>query len=334
MDEKIKVNITKDMHNKLLRDMENFEFFKRTGELNPNQFYTTLIYNFYETFLEEENKIKHTLNLYLNEVPDNSSMIQKKISNISADLLKLTYESHGGSLLVSLSIKPTASTKTAFNYIDTYVLKEHTISSFYRMLFSSYLNKTTQEKERILFKSSFDVISKALDEKKVVFFETTNGGMFEISPYKWAVSNEHGFNFLLGQNNSGHPYSFRLCRIKRVSKLNQSLSIKPAIKSILDKMASKGPQYIIKDIEQEPAIIELTKDGIEMFRTSYVNRPKPYSIDGNQYIFDCSYAQLHQYFRRFGHHANIISPKSLRDQMFNFYASAYNHYHLITDKHQ
>ena len=63
-----------------------------------------------------------------------------------------------------------------------------------------------------------------------------------------------------------------------------------------------------------------------MFRTHYTHRPIPDYIEGDYYYFNCSYAQIYAYFRRFGMEAYIVSPSSLRDKLYKFHKQAINHY--------
>ena len=50
MEEKIKIYISKDVHEILLKDMELFEFYKKNQTLNKNDFMNTLIMNYHETY--------------------------------------------------------------------------------------------------------------------------------------------------------------------------------------------------------------------------------------------------------------------------------------------
>ena len=57
MEEKIKIYIPESVNNILLKDMERFEFFKKDGSLNRNEFYNTLILNYYEQYEESQGEI-------------------------------------------------------------------------------------------------------------------------------------------------------------------------------------------------------------------------------------------------------------------------------------
>ena len=46
MEEKIRVNLSKRTYNLLMKDAENFEFFKKDGSLNKNALINRLIINY------------------------------------------------------------------------------------------------------------------------------------------------------------------------------------------------------------------------------------------------------------------------------------------------
>lgn len=324
MEEKIKVNISIEVENILTKDMELFEFFKPNGKINKNSFFTTLINNYYEIYSNEENELSKTIYEFIS-----TYIVQQ--NDISKDLARLimnkrnVFENDNNN--ISISIKPTKKSKIAFEYINDYLLRDISISAYYRQMFSSYCSKPQNIREQIIFKQNYHLVSKAIKENKAIYFTTTNGGKYEVSPYKLVSSNEEMFNYLLAQNNKNEqPNNFRLSRINNVSILNKDLRISDNSILLLNKMIEFGPQYSIKDLELEPIIVELSESGINMFKTSYVNRPKPIKIESNIYTFGCSYQQAFQYFSRFGSHATIISPNKLLKQMKQFYKTAYKHY--------
>ena len=55
MEEKIKIHLTKEVYETILKDCEAFEFYKINGELNKNAFLTKLINNYYKSYQEKEN---------------------------------------------------------------------------------------------------------------------------------------------------------------------------------------------------------------------------------------------------------------------------------------
>ena len=58
--EKIKITINKNAYNILLKDCENFGFYKNETELNKNLFFNTIILNYYDHFSSNEKSFKET----------------------------------------------------------------------------------------------------------------------------------------------------------------------------------------------------------------------------------------------------------------------------------
>ena len=50
MQEKIKIYLPNDIYQIILKDMELFEFYKKDGSLNRNEFLNKLITNYYEIY--------------------------------------------------------------------------------------------------------------------------------------------------------------------------------------------------------------------------------------------------------------------------------------------
>lgn len=63
--------------------------------------------------------------------------------------------------------------------------------------------------------------------------------------------------------------------------------------------------------------IKLTKKGIKLFKSFYLNRPIPLAID-DIYTFNTSVDNLFVYFSRFGKEAIILEPENFRGQMIAF----------------
>lgn len=61
---------------------------------------------------------------------------------------------------------------------------------------------------------------------------------------------------------------------------------------------------------------------MDKFKRIYVHRPVPVKIEENRYYFECSYAQIIQYFVRFGSDAKILSPDSVVYEVYNFHSRA------------
>jgi hypothetical protein len=331
VEEKIKVNISRSVYEILHKDMELFEFYKSNGTLNQNAFYTTLITNFYESYHEQEEKSIKDIRFRIQEAIHLKEQVAIDLSfelaqDLSRSLLLLDDEKYDH----AISIKPTKSSKTVMIYIENYLLKHQSLSNFYRMLFTSYARKPQDQRERIIFKQTIQLIEQAIQSKSMVFLTTAKEDRKdEVAPYLIQNSKEELFNYVLGTIQD-QPYTFRLSRIKTVSILSKRSVFSDLAISALERMR-KAPQYFISHAETEDVIVELTSRGVELFRSIYIHRPTPVEIVDQTYRFQCSHQQIFQYFTRFGHHAYVKSPESLSKQIETYYRIALKHY---TKKHQ
>ena len=120
--------------------------------------------------------------------------------------------------------------------------------------------------------------------------------------------------------------TMRLCRIQTVRILNEKRSFSKPVLEKLQLMEYNGPQYPYEEEETGPIVVKMNEEGIRKFRFFYIHRPVPISIKDDLYYFSCSYMQAINYFSRFGKDAIILSPKSLRKQIQEFYMNALKEY--------
>ena len=324
MEEKIKIYIPKDVNNILLKDMERFEFFKKDGTLNRNEFYNTLIINYYEQYQEKKSVLFSQIN---ESIRAHSSLNEQKISDIAADILQCidlrTYQSEKQKYDISLSIKPTRRSSEDINYIQNCLLDNSTLSNYFRNMFSSYTLLPQDKRETIIFKQNFDLINEALKNKTKLYFTTQKSTIPHIvSPYKIANSKEELFNYLLCEYND-LPYSFRMSRIRQVKVLNEAAEIKEEYVSVFEDMAKYGPQYSYEIHKPQVQIkVKLNKYGQKQYKSIYLHRPQYTKIENDIYYFDCSRSQAFQYFTRFGANAQILEPEDLREDLHKFFSNA------------
>ncbi|MBR3005956.1 MAG: hypothetical protein IKH68_04795, partial [Erysipelotrichaceae bacterium] len=139
MEEKIKIYIPESVNNILLKDMELFEFFKKDGSLNRNEFYNTLIVNYYEQYEENQSAIFSHIK---DSIAERSSIKEQDVSDIAADILQYvdirTFQLDRQKFDVSISIKPTRRSSDDIGYIQNCLLGNSTLSNYFRNMFASY----------------------------------------------------------------------------------------------------------------------------------------------------------------------------------------------------
>jgi len=324
MEEKIKIYIPKSVNDILLKDMERFEIFKKDGSLNKNEFYNTLIMNYYEQYQERQSKL---FGFIQETVLSNTGCSEALGNEVSAQIVRFTdtmnFQLDDQRSDITIYMKPTARSSATIDFIESYYIRNMTLSAYFRNMFASYSLLPQDRRERIIFKSNFDLIEQAIQNDRKIYFITTNKNSPHIaSPYSICNSKEELFNYLLADYNS-FPFSFRMGRIRNVTVLNEPRQFTERNISIFEKMTVYGPQfsYEVSNPTNE-IVVELTERGKKMYRSMYLHRPQYIKVEGDRYYFECSIQQAYQYFSRFGRNAMVISPKSLAGDLHKFHAMA------------
>ena len=159
MEEKIKIYIPESVNSILLKDMERFEFFKKDGSLNKNEFYNTLIVNYYEQYEENQSDIFSHIK---ESIESRTSLKDQDISDIAADILQYvdirTYQLDRERFDVAIAMKPTKKSSDDIDYIQNCLLGNSTLSNYFRNMFASYCSLPQDRREEIIFKEKFETI--------------------------------------------------------------------------------------------------------------------------------------------------------------------------------
>lgn len=333
MEEKIKIYIPESVNSILLKDMERFEFFKKDGSLNRNEFYNTLIVNYYEQYEENQSTVFSHIR---DSIAARSDIKEQDIGDIAADILKYieirAYRLDREKYDTSISIKPTRKSSDDIDYIENCLLGNSTLSNYFRNMFASYSLLPQDKRETIIFRQNFELIRKAIEEDRKIYFTTQKSGVAHtVSPYAIANSKEELFNYLLCRFND-MPYSFRISRIRQIKILNEQRDIDEESIAVFEKMARFGPQFSYEYKKPHSLIrVQLNERGVKMFRSVYLHRPSPLSIEDDVYVFDCSKMQAFNYFSRFGANALVLEPEELRQDLYRFYNRANRRYYRPKD---
>lgn len=323
MEEKIKIHLTPYVYEILLKDCEAFEFFKSSGELNKNAFLSKLILNYYLSYQEKENTlisiIEKELITETKEYKDITLRLVNKLNKLQTSLNKEKYSS-------LISYKPTKETQMALSYIEKYLLNGSSLSEFFRNLFSSYSSLPQDQREKIIFKTQYETILKAIKEDKKIFFTTKQGrgSNHESSPYSITTSKEELHCYLLTKYNNKCK-TYRLNRIEEVTIINEKRDLVEEDINSFNRIIQHGPQFVYEE-DESTIIIKLTEKGKLLFRSHYIHRPIVDFIDGDYYYFSCAYSHIKTYFRRFGKEAYIVSPSILQKDFIKFYIQASESY--------
>ena len=139
-----------------------------------------------------------------------------------------------------------------------------------------------------------------------------------------ATSKEEQFSYLLCHDQRQRKNrSFRISRLSNVFITSHTFTRDEKTENELTRKGLRSPHSMSPDIH---AIVRMTEQGRQMYQMIVKNRPYVTYIDGNEYHFDWPEMQLEDYFRRFGKDAVVISPKSLKTKLRNYYSRALDAY--------
>ena len=320
--DKIKIYATKRVAEILEKDAENFEFLKKDGITpNKNGLLTTLIVNYSDHFNAKQANLVRLVEKTINQ---NTYLSDSKVQEMSQEIVNQLNNELASDLVdkfdTLISLKPTKETLPIISYVENYLLSNCSLSKYFRDMFVDYTSLPQDMREKIIFQEQYQILSEAINQKQKVFI-TTKGSqsIMEISPYAFSHSKEEMHIYLMfKQVNSCR--SIKLSKIKSVTILKSNSAFNEIDIQIFQKMLKYGVQFFYNTNEEE-VIIKLSPRGQKLFHKIYIHRPIPSKIENDTFYFNCSHTQIMQYFSRFGGDVEIISPKSIRDDIFNFHYS-------------
>ena len=335
--EKINIFIPTETADILEKDARAFEIFKQDGTtINMNRFLSQVLIGYYDVYTTTYNQMLSQISLLLEENGLNDS---RQMSSVADQVIKKILfpdpPKKKGKHSKRISLKPTSSTMAILISIE-HSLNGDSMSQYLCRLLTSYTLKPLNERERIVFRSTYDFLQKACSNRHPFSFTTiwNSSVIHEVLPYDIAVGEGELFNYLLCQElnpSTGiyEAYAYRINRIMHVQLSANTIPLTEEVHRHLDMMKQYGPQYPINDDEE--SCVRLTETGVQLFNRIYFGRPKVDRIekkeDGVYYYFKGSKFQLYTYFRRFDQdHAVIQYPESLRQKMAEAYRSALDAY--------
>lgn len=354
LEQKSKIAVSAKLKAILDKDAESFEFFKKDGiKVNMNEFLSRLIVNYHSSYRAARSSFIDTLKKEILAVfPREDEKASDAALKFVNKAMREQFRDSGDKLGKSVSFKPTEKTKPIIGQVVSLELADTTYSEYFRGMFESYAALPQDEREKIIFAEEYEEIMRAIQNGKKLFIATKKNPSkpFVVSPYAVVSSKEELHCYMLATMPKGKCTPFRLPRIESAIELDESASmpkdkctpfrlsrIASAIeldesasfteehKAMFKRMIENAPQYLYAADEEE-AIVELTPPGEKLFKSLYMNRPKPTKVDGNLYHFNSSYMQLKQYFCRFGKEAMIREPAKLRHMIANFHREASDAY--------
>lgn len=330
MDEKIKISLSKETLALLKKDCEDFKITKNDETPNMNAFINTLIVNFFDEFSAGEEKLHDEIKKALFGVPETYK--EKAFMEIISTLSKRAGDTALKKDTTTFSFKPTKASEKTVLYIESVILKNETISSYYRRMLVAYSKKTKNEREKIIHSENYAELNKAISRGVKACIILKNGDVINgASIYNIASSRDELFNYVLAYGDKNN-LTIRLATIKSVVLMPEKSVIPEKNIRLFEKQIENGAQYPFYPSDDELIKVELTEKGKKLFQKIYLYRPTPVKIEGNIYTFNCSANQALYYFERFGESALILSPKKLGIFMRNYHYYALKKYRSIYGK--
>ncbi|MCR4991378.1 MAG: WYL domain-containing protein [Lachnospiraceae bacterium] len=326
MTEKYKIYIPEDIKSRLANDAELFEFTKSDGSVNLNAFLKELLINYFEPYRERKEKLLNTILSDLSEL----SSISKTDADVLADRIINTYLRDDNSFSKSnavITLTVSGRSLEIINTIENNLLTDISLSQYLKDMFISYLSISRGNRERIIFKETYEELTEAISKRRTITFSSTSSsgnGVFTMNPYLIATSKEEQYNYLLCYDPAAkHARTFRMSRLTSLYSTSNHFEIDEKVMEELKEVALRNPQSASMN---EMAKIRFTEKGKQKFKVIVKNRPDVYKKDGDVYYFNWPIRQLEEYFKRFGKDAVVLEPAKLRESMKIFYRKALDVY--------
>lgn len=192
MTEKYKIYLSDDTKSRLINDAELFEFTKKDESVNLNSFLKTLIVNYFDRYRHDSENLLSNIKQDLTSI----TSISEKNAALLADKIISTYiktDSLQNSKNSALTLTVSGSSYEILKIIENNMLKDTSLSQYLKDMFNSYLSIPRSERENIIFKDTYEDISKALKDHRILSFTNTTSGeekAFRVEPYIIAPSKE------------------------------------------------------------------------------------------------------------------------------------------------
>ncbi len=322
-EEKITINVTERLYNRITDDIRVYGKLKNNGEPNINEFLNTVISNYFDEYSDSYSDMIDRIAQVVGEDEKGSRRKAQEIVRLMNMPGKTGPKEKTNR---HIAVKPT---KYSFN--EDRLEEIDRISSGYGLSFSEYFRNMLEayfempqyRRERVYYKSLCDTIGTAIRKQRALRIRTQRSSI-TVYPRYLVSSPEELFNYLLAEDPDGKCYTFRISRIISAAVVNREVCVYRPENDEYFRQALQSPQY--SGVYDDHICVQLTEQGKNMFRVIYFDRPVPVRTEGNLYWFSGSVMQIRNYFSRFGKDAVIIEPVFLRKQLSSYYEEALNAY--------
>lgn len=321
IDQKQHINLSEEAWIKIDEDMRNFYF--NDGRANLSGFLNTVFTNFYE---EAEASISYRMDELYDELERTFSdpLFDKYDEKTKRDFVNRIVMVEQNRLVKKVRSYPKGQgRKFRINNQNVAILEESIDDKFYegslglylKGIFEEYARKPYDEREKIFFKQTLNIIRLSIAQKKRLKLSLKEKGYadgsirmerkFYVSPHSVVVDKTSKFNYLVGFAQEILPngeiaeermVSFRIARINQIRMMSSKSGRLTLIKqrTLEQELASKGPQFLSGDIIE--AVVRFTEKGIENYQRQINMRPQyTRKIDDYTYVFHFPEVQMIYY---------------------------------------
>ena len=335
--EKINIYVPYNIGKTLDNDAALFEIVKKDQvTINRNRFLSMLISGYYSDYMITNQAKMAAIQDVLTDCIEDNNTCKSLAEQIMNAVIIPEIPKRKGKNPKKISLKPTNETEGVIIRIIESLGPDDYVSQYFCRMLVSYCERPLYERERIVFKSNYEILKDVCLLHRTITFSTiwNKYEIHEVLAYEVVVGQDEMFNYLLCQeyNAKSDQYEARTYRLNRIDRINYSSKVETfsdAVIHNLELMKKYGAQYIINDDEE--ACVTLTDYGMIQFNRIYQGRPKYERIehrnDKHYLYFLCSKDQLFFYFRRFdAEAASIVYPTSLREKILHFHQAIVNAY--------
>lgn len=207
------------------------------------------------------------------------------------------------------------------------------LSHYIKTLMEEYAHEPYIRREQIYFKKTFDEIGEAIAAKKQLLITVSSGDSFYTIPYKVLSDPLTTTNYLTGYSyapengkDAKYPASYKIAAIRKIRIQKSRSGVLHSVEEsvLLQNISERGVQFLVSDYAEVK--VRFTGEGMRSFERWLHLRPAPFLTMKREsdYIltFHCSLHQARAYFFKFGAMAEILSPRSLREEFAAQYAEA------------
>lgn len=198
-------------------------------------------------------------------------------------------------------------------YYDVLKANEVDIEAeYFRDLFELYTSKFKYQREIFIFEDRVKMILEGIKEKKKIKIKYLKR-VFNVEPYFIKREERGDENFCYDEEKKNYA-NFKLKELEIISILDEKIKGKDKkyienVRKNFDPFLGNG--NIVK--------VRLTEEGDSLLKSFTNYRPKLIKKEGDIYFFEVANENAKLYFRQFSKEAEILEPKSLREEIKNEY---------------